>query len=111
VLAFSAGTAGSAARSGLRGSVVIDPAYPVCKVGTPCTRPAGHVWLLFSRRSRTVARTRTADDGTYRIRLAPGTYRVTSPNDAAGRGLDPSRVTVRRGRYRQVVFKLDVGIR
>jgi hypothetical protein len=105
--------AGTTPKSGLRGVVLIDPAFPVCRDDVPCTKPAKHVWLLFARNGRTVARTRTTDNGSYRIPLAPGTYAVTSPTHTAGKGqgLTPQRVTVRRGRYRRVEFRLDVGIR
>jgi len=65
---------------------------------------------VFLRRGRT-ARTRTGDDGRYRITLPAGTYTVTSPSHLAGRGLTPGRVTVRTGVYRRVAFRLDVGIR
>jgi hypothetical protein len=101
----------SAARSGLRGVVLIDPAYPVCSVGTPCTKPADHLRLVFTRRGNAVARTRTRADGSYRITLAPGTYGVTSPGHTAGKGLEPQRVAVRLGSYRRVAFRLDIGIR
>jgi hypothetical protein len=96
-------------QSGLHGAVLIGPGYPVCKVGAPCTRPAGNVWLVFTRRGR-AARTRTATNGAYQIALAPGTYAVSSPKHLGG-GLSPRRVTVRRGNYRRVVFTLDIGIR
>ena len=99
-----------ASRGGLHGVVLIDPAYPVCKVGVPCTRPAKNVWLVFLRHGHT-ARTRTGDDGRYRIMLPAGTYTVTSANHLAGRGLTPGRVTVRTSVYRRVSFRLDVGIR
>ena len=109
-LVLSVAMVSGAASSGLHGVVLIDPAYPVCKMGVPCTRPAKHVWLVFSRHGRT-ARTRTGDDGRYRITLVSGTYAVTSPTHLGGPGLTPGRVTVRSGVYRRVVFKLDVGIR
>jgi len=66
---------------------------------------------VFSRRGRAVARTRTAENGSYRITLAPGTYGVTSRKGTAGKGLTPQRVAVRSGIYRRVIFKLDIGIR
>jgi hypothetical protein len=88
-LALSATAASGASRSGLRGVVLIDPASPVCSVGQPCTAPAKHVWLVFSRRGQAVARTRTANDGSYRIALAPGTFAVSSPHHTLGRGLRP----------------------
>jgi hypothetical protein len=109
--ALSATAAGGASRSGLGGVVLIDPAYPACKIGQPCTAPAKHVWLVFSRRGRAVAWTRTANDGSYRIALARGTYSVTSPHPSLGSGLQPRWVVVRLGRYRHVNFRLDIGIR
>ena len=109
-LVLSVAVASGASRSGLHGVVLIDPAYPVCKVGVPCTRPAKNVWLVFLRHGHT-ARIRTGDDGRYRITLPAGTYTVASPNHLAGRGLTPWRVAVRAGVYRRVAFRLDVGIR
>jgi hypothetical protein len=96
--------------SGLIGRVLLDPGYPVCQVGKPCTRPAANVRLVFARGAQKVG-TRTRADGTYRIRLKPGRYVVTSPSAARGRGLVPRRVDVPSSRYRLVVFRLDVGIR
>ena len=45
-LALSATAASAGSRSGLRGVVLIDPAYPVCRVGQPCTAPGRHIWLV-----------------------------------------------------------------
>jgi hypothetical protein len=106
VAAFAA-TTGNSRSSGLHGVVRIDPGTPVCKVGQPCTRPAARVWLVFSRRGKTVARTRTGRDGAYRVALSPGTYNVISPRTR----LEPTRVAVASGRYKRVVFKLDIGLR
>jgi hypothetical protein len=110
-LALPALAASSTSASGLRGVVLIDPAYPVCPLTKPCTKPAARVWLVFSRSSRTVARTRTGGDGSYRVRLKPGAYSVTSPRRIRRGGLEPQRIAVLAGRYRQVIFKLDIGIR
>ena len=109
-LAFMASAASGAVRSGLKGVVFIDPAYPVCRVGQPCSKPARYVTLTFSRQGRVVARTLTGADGSYRITLKPGTYVVAVPRQRVGSQLDPHRVAVRTGRYRRVVFKLDIGI-
>jgi hypothetical protein len=103
----AAAAATGATRSGLRGEAVIDPAFPVCRASEPCTRPAGQVWLVFSRRGRH-RRTLTSEDGSYRVRLRPGTYAVTSPKVVS---LEPHRVTVRRGRFLRVDFEIDIGIR
>jgi hypothetical protein len=110
-LALSATPASGASPTGLRGVVLVDPAYPVCQIGQPCTAPAKHVWLVFSRRGRAVARTRTASDGSYRIALAPGAFAVSSPHHTLSRGLQPRRVVVRLRGYRRVDFRLDIGIR
>jgi hypothetical protein len=101
------------ARSGLRGDVLIEPAFPRCSVGQPCTKPAAHVWLVFKRRGRPARRTLTSDDGSYRIVLRPGTYTVKSPVASPNKlaVVTPSRVTVRRGRFLRVGFKIDIGIR
>jgi hypothetical protein len=107
----SAAATGTSGGSGLHGQVLIDPGYPICHVGVPCTRPARHARLTFRRQGRVVARTRTNDRGRYRVSLAPRTYRVSCSTRSGGKGdLTPQRVTVRRGRYRKVIFRLDLGI-
>ena len=98
--------------SGLYGRVVISPARPVCVVGKPCTAPDKNDVLAFWRSGRRVASARTDARGDYRVRLAPGRYRVTAPRlGGIGRGLDPSEVIVPRGRFARVNFALDIGIR
>lgn len=107
-LVFLLGAGSGSSGSGLRGTVLIYPAYPGCQAGQPCTRPAANVPLRFWRNGRMVAHTRTDAEGRYRIRLRPRTYRVTSTSGAT---LKPIRVSVVTGRYRRVTFKLDTGIR
>ena len=110
-LALPALAASAISPSGLRGRVLIEPAYPVCKVNRPCGRPAPYLRLVFSRNGRVVARTKTAADGSYRIGLRPGTYAVSSPTSKVGdASLQPRRVTVLAGRYKRVIFKLDLGL-
>lgn len=106
VVAGSAGAATS--RSGLRGTVLVYPSSPLCKPGTPCTRPAAHLLVRFSRQGRVVAHTRTDARGRFRIALRPRTYTVTSVGTAL---LRPARVTVVTDRYRRVTFRMDTGIR
>jgi hypothetical protein len=110
-LAVSASAAGAAPRSGLRGKVLIEPGYPVCRVDQPCTRPASDTVLVFTRKRRPPRRIRTSDDGSFRITLRPGSYTVAAPGEGRMRKLAPARIVVVRGRYRQLTFKLDVGIR
>jgi len=102
------GAGGTGSSSGLRGMVVLDPGYPVCKIGMSCARPAPHALLRFWRHGRVVAHTRSDGTGRYRLALRPGTYRVTS---ATGTVVAPVRTTVASDRYRQVTFRLDTGIR
>ena len=109
VLLLAAPTAtGATPRSGLRGTALIDPAFPVCKPGASCTRPAAHARLRFWRNGRVVAQTITDGKGRYRIALRPRTYTVTSGSHTV---VKPARISVLRNSYRIVTFRLDTGIR
>ena len=97
-------------RTGLHGLVTKGPLSPVCSDETPCEGPAPDLRLVFSRNGGVVARTTTRADGTYRIRLRPGTYavRVGQPRRTA---TEPARATVPRSGFRRVNFFVDTGIR
>jgi hypothetical protein len=104
--------AGGTNGSGLYGRVVISPARPVCAVGEPCTAPDRNDVLSFWVHGRRVATARTNAEGAYRVGLAPGRYAITAKHEARlGRGLEPTRATVPRGRYARLSFTLDIGIR
>lgn len=107
-LFFLLGAGGTATRSGLRGTVLVEPASPVCKPTPPCTRPAAHALLRFWHDGRLVAHTRSNAKGRFRIGLQPRTYTVSS---TIGAVLVPRRVTVATARYRRVTFRIDTGIR
>jgi hypothetical protein len=92
--------------SGLYGKVSRGPIMPVCIQGQPCDGPAVGVTLKFVRNGALAGKVRTGSGGKYRIRLAPGSYSVRG-----GRGLEPTHVTVPRGRFRHVNFSIDTGIR
>ena len=53
-LLFLVGAGSSSSGSGVRGTVLLDPGYPTCQPGTPCTRPAADVLLRFWRDGRVV---------------------------------------------------------
>ena len=113
VVAVAASSAGAAtSSSGLRGLVTRGPITPVCVAGQPCSEPAKDVTLVFSRNGRVVRRTRTNDQGRYRVALAPGLYAVRiTPRSSIGRGLEPVRARVMRARFRRLDFSIDTGIR
>jgi hypothetical protein len=92
----------------VHGIVVLGPTQPVCRVGTPCSKPASHVRLTFTQGARTRT-TATDADGRYAIRLRPGTWTFRSN---VGLGPRPQRFVVRRGVATQVLnFFVDTGIR
>jgi hypothetical protein len=112
VAAAAAQSSGAARTSGLYGKVLIDPAMPVCKIGTPCSRPAKDLKLAFLRNGRVVKTTTTDDLGRYRVALPAGRYAVrprVQPDFL--QGFQPTRAKVPRGRFVRRDFTLDIGIR
>ena len=102
------GAAGaSTTNSGLYGKVTRGPLAPVCVAEQPCSGPAAGVLLTFSRGGKAVGSTRSRQDGSYRIGLAPAVYKIK----LSARSFEPSQVTVRSGRFRHVDFSIDTGIR
>jgi hypothetical protein len=96
----------------LHGVVTRGPTTPVCEVGTPCSKPAPGVVLVFARAGVVVARIRTGAGGRYRLSLRPGTYAVrVAPQPRIGSGMRPSTVVVRRVPTQRVDFAIDTGIR
>lgn len=101
-LAVTAGAAGaSTVPCGLRGSVYRMP-------GGACLddcmkKPLPNATLMFSAPGRTTAKTVTHADGTYRVRLAPGTYTVRMGGNSPMR-LVPNHAVVARGVFRRVQF-------
>jgi hypothetical protein len=92
------------------GTVLLDPARPVCRVGHPCTKPLAHFKLVFWRHGKVVARVVTDAKGHYRVTLAAATYGVTTPSYPQS-GLRPRRITVPRLSSVTRNFRYDAGIR
>jgi hypothetical protein len=91
----------------VKGTVLLSPSSPVCRVGSPCSKPLPHFRLVFSQHGRAAARVVTDGRGRYRVSLRPGAYAV----DTGRRGaLQPRRVRV-RATGSTVNFKFDAGIR
>ena len=104
-----AAPAAAQAPSGLYGKVTRGPISPVCRVGYPCVEPAKNAKFLLQRNGKATW-VHTTSTGTYRVRLAPGRYIVTTGNLGPG-GIKPSSVRVPASRYLRVNFAIDTGIR
>ncbi len=107
---FALATALSLLLGTLHGTVVRGPTTPVCIVGKPCTAPAKHVTLFFTRNGKTRS-TVTDDQGRYRVRFPAGVYSVKTNQRPFGTRPQPSTVRVRAGLDRRVNFEIDTGIR
>ena len=109
-LGVLAGAAPASAATVVTGTVLLDPARPVCRVGRPCTRPLAHFKLVFWRHGKVVARAVTDSKGRYRIALPPAVYGVTTPSHPQS-GLRPRRITVPGLSHVTRNFRYDAGIR
>ena len=86
------------------------PIAPVCRVGIPCSAPAKHVTLYFTRHSSKRS-TVTDDRGRYAIRLPAGVYAVKTDQGPFGTTPQPRSVRVRAMLTARVDFDIDTGIR
>jgi hypothetical protein len=105
----SATPAATQAPSGLYGLVKRGPVTPVCQVGVPCDEPAARATFLLVRNGKSI-RVRTDARGHYRVRLAPGRYRITKPDWGPG-SIRPTSARVPRGRFVRLNIFIDTGIR
>jgi hypothetical protein len=78
--------------------------------GVPCDGPAPRLTLAFDRNGTEVARVTTTAVGTYRVRLAPGTYTVRRLK-RIGMSMTPTTVSVPGARWKHQNFSIDTGIR
>jgi hypothetical protein len=101
-LAVTAGAAGaSTVPCGLRGTVYVMPGGACLE---NCTKkPLANATLMFSAAGRATAKTITHADGSYRVRLSPGTYTVRLAGEAPKR-LSPNRASVERAKFKTVQF-------
>ena len=109
-LGILAAAAPASAATVVSGTVLLDPAQPLCRVGHPCTKPLAHFKLVFWRHGRVVTRVVTDSKGRYRVALAPAIYGVTTPSHPQS-GLRPRRITVPRLSNVTRNFRYDAGIR
>ena len=101
-LAVTSGAAGaSTVPCGLRGSVYVMPGGACLE---DCTKkPLANATLMFSAAGRATAKTVTHADGSYRVRLSPGTYNVRLAGEARPR-LSPNRASVVRAKFTTIQF-------
>ena len=95
--------------TGLRGLVTRGPITPVCRIDTPCSAPAKHTTVVFTRNGVSKSAV-TGDNGRYSILLSAGTYAVRIPTGARF-GFTPRKVYVPAGRISTRNFSIDTGIR
>jgi hypothetical protein len=111
----AAGSTVEASDSGIVGEVRIGPLSPAERAGQPS--PDAPFSATLSVRApddeRELLAVRSAQDGQFRINLAPGIYRLVpvSPNPGAPPYAEPLLVTVEPGKYTRVTIKYDSGIR
>ena len=103
--------------SGINGVVHLGPQCPVETAGDDCAdEPAAGVTVVVAEQvpgeayalGDEVARTTTADDGTFTVALAPGDYVVTAE---AGMSCELMDARVVAGEYADVDLPCDTGIR
>jgi Carboxypeptidase regulatory-like domain len=100
-------TATAAAPGSLVGRVSVATAEPQC-APKGCGEPRAPLTLRL--RSRTTSRVvTTAADGSFRLLLAPGTYRVSVSRGAATTSIAPPSVRIVAGKTLRVRFVLRLG--
>ena len=92
----------------LHGTVTVGPTSPVCRVGEPCTKPAAHTALTFTRAGYVNRRVSTDAAGRYRVSLAAGTWTLRT---TLGIRPAPVRFFVPRAPTATRNFSFDTGIR
>jgi hypothetical protein len=105
---------GSAAETGtgIRGKVMIGPQCPVERAGSPCPdKPFEGTVLVSTESGRPVDSVESEPDGSFEIRLDPGTYVLTVAGLEGPTFAKPITVTVQSGRMTAVAVLVDTGIR
>jgi len=100
------------ANTGIQGLATFGPTSPVQREGESGSRPYAGVFVVHPRGSeRKVAEIHTAEDGRFRLPLAPGDYTIELRGSSTPPSMAPVDVTVRRGEYTRVELAVDSGIR
>jgi hypothetical protein len=113
---FGVGKSLELSNSGIEGEVLIGPMCPVVQLDQPCPdKPfEASIEIRGQDNHGDHLTIRSGKDGRFRVKLAPGKYRLTpiSPNPGAPpHAPPPQSVTVESGRYTHVTIRYDSGIR
>jgi hypothetical protein len=103
-------------KSGIEGQVSIGPMCPVVRPDRPCPdKPfAASIKIQNQDDQGDHLTVRSGEDGRFRVKLAPGKYKLTpmAPNPGAPpHAPPPQSVTVESGKYTHMTIKYDSGIR
>lgn len=104
----------SGGSSGVAGRVVAGPTCPVETLESPCPpRPVQTEVAVESADGEQLRSVSTAQDGSFRLALAPGSYLLTARPPAGDPTLvpRPMTVTVERGTFIRVTLFLDTRLR
>jgi hypothetical protein len=98
--------------SGVRGKVLYGPTCPVERPDDRCIRPyEATLRILRQATHRLVATVRSAEDGRFRVRLAPGRYVIVPVSGRPYPQASRRPVRVRRHEFTRVTIRFDGGIR
>ena len=101
--------------SGIRGTAMLGPINPVETTGDTNEEPYADAIIIIKNvsGSKEIARTKTAEDGTFTVALPEGSYIVEGVN-SEGTMLPytkPFEVQVEKDKYTEITVSFDTGIR
>jgi hypothetical protein len=98
--------------SGVEGRVTAGPTCPVERPDQPCAdKPVETTLRLLRKDGSVAATTKSGPDGTFKVAVAPGSYRLVADWPSRVGGCGPVDVTVERGRFTHADVSCDNGIR
>jgi hypothetical protein len=97
----------------LEGRVLRGPIQPVCQIGQPCDDVPFSANFEVQQNGNRVATFRSAEDGSFAVRLKPGNYSVVPGEDAplVQPSIQVKPVEVSPGGFTKVELHFDTGIR
>jgi hypothetical protein len=99
-------------QSGVEGRVTAGPTCPVQRADQPCPDQPVETTVRLLRKDGSVAATGKSDaDGSFRLGVAPGNYRLVADWPSRAGGCAPVDVTVEQGRFTHADVSCDTGIR